>query len=89
MSTFYVTKTGMTIDPSLIKPSGMSLFEPFYAESSHPLSKALAVGEIRPHEAVIVAEMADGKPITLMTKQMAYHHLAQGMSGDTSWMVVF
>ncbi len=63
-------------------------FQPFYVETTRPLQEALASGDVREDTPVLVMEGATGV-LALLTRQMCYHHLAQGEMAGEPWMVSF
>ena len=88
-SDFYVTKTGMPVDPKFITDSGERfLFKPFNAKSYQSLEEALITGKVTADTELMVLQVA-GKTLTLIKKQMAYHHVGQGEIDGESWAAFF
>jgi hypothetical protein len=88
-SDFYVTKTGMPVDPNYIKDSGERfLFKPFNANSYQSLESAFIDGKVAVDTELMVFEVA-GQTLTLIKKQMAYHHVAQGRLNGEAWAAFF
>ncbi len=63
-------------------------FEPFHVKATRSLQEALASGDVREDTPVLVMEGAAGA-LALLTRQMCYHHLAQGEMAGEPWMVSF
>jgi len=63
-------------------------FSPFYVTETKPLREALGSGKIRKDTQVLVTETAAGR-LALLTEQMAYHHIAQGVANGRPWMATF
>lgn len=86
----YVTKTGMTVDPSRFKDTGESLvFRPFEVRHTRALADSLAREEISPELELLVAVRDEGPVVALSRQQMAYHHVAQGTEDGKAWLVFF
>jgi hypothetical protein len=64
------------------------LFPPFYVRETRSVRNALAGGDVRSNESVLVMETEMGA-LVLLTKQMTYHHVAQGEKAGRPWMVSF
>lgn len=75
-------------DPALANIKDHPAFEPFEAKRLISLREALEKGLVEGHEPVLTANIA-GISLTLLTRQMTYHHVAQGILGETPWMVSF
>lgn len=77
----------MEIVPSHIVQLGEALlFRPFQVHSTQPLSSALASGRLKPDTELLVLDLS-GTGLALIKLQMAFHHVAQGLSHATPWMV--
>ncbi len=63
-------------------------FSPFYVTETKPIQAVLAARMIRQDTQVLVTETAAGK-LALLTEQMAYHHIAQGVVNGKAWMATF
>lgn len=88
-SDFYITKTGMPVDPQYIKDNGERfLFKPFNAKSYQSLESALLDGKVAVDTELMVLEVG-GQTLALIKKQMAYHHVAQGKVNDEAWAAFF
>jgi len=77
-----------TFDPALANIKDHPAFEPFEARKLIPLREAIESGRVDGNEPVLLANIA-GIPLALLTRQMTYHHVAQGTIGDKPWMVSF
>lgn len=75
-------------DPALADIKEHPAFEPFQVHHWISLQEAIEKGKVAENEPVLFAEVA-GKPLTLLTRQMTYHHVAQGTIGENPWMVSF
>jgi hypothetical protein len=62
------------------------IFPPFYVEETIPLSEALRRNKVRKETHLMVIERKTRR-IALLTKQMIYHHVAQGEIDGEAWMV--
>lgn len=86
---FYVTRTGMPVDPQYITDNGERfLFKPFNATSYQRLEDALINGNVSIDTELMVFEVGD-QTLTLIKKQMAYHHVAQGELNGEAWAAFF
>lgn len=86
---FYVTKTGMSINPQFIKASGEDfLFKPFNVSTYQSLESALLDSKVGIDTELMVFEVA-GKTLALIKKQLAYHHVAQGKLDGEAWAACF
>ncbi len=63
-------------------------FDPFHPESTTLLADALDDRGVREDTGVLVMEVA-GTKLALVTRQMAYHHVAQGELAGEPWLVTF
>lgn len=64
------------------------VFKPFRVQRYEPLIDAVRQRRIKVAEPILLLE-ASPKPIALLTKQLAYHHVAQGDLEGHRWMVSF
>ncbi|MBI4266681.1 MAG: hypothetical protein HY657_20120 [Acidobacteria bacterium] len=64
------------------------MFETFHVTETQPLRQALDQGILDDQTRLLVTETASGQ-LALLTDQMAFHHIAQGMAGGQEWMVTF
>ena len=64
---------------------GTAIIATSYPEA---VQEALASGDVREDTPVLVMEGATGV-LALLTRQMCYHHLAQGEMAGEPWMVSF
>lgn len=63
-------------------------FETFHVTETQPLRQALEKGVLRDDTRVLVTETAAGK-LALLTDQMSFHHIAQGVARGKDWMATF
>lgn len=86
----YVTKTGMTVDPSRLKRNGETLlFSTFRVEDTRSLAEMLDQGELA-EDAELLLSVREGAPaLALLRRQMAYHHVAQGTHDGEPYLVFF
>jgi hypothetical protein len=75
-------------DPALANLKDHPAFEPFQATRYLLLTEAIEQGRIEVQEPVLHAKI-QGESVVLLTRQMTYHHVAQGMIGEKPWMVSF
>jgi hypothetical protein len=68
--------------------AGNGWFETFYVQKTERLRDALDQGKVAADTRVLVFSTAAGK-LSLLTDQMAFHHLAQGTDGGKDWMATF
>ena len=64
------------------------IFPPFHVTAPRPLRDVLARGDLSEDAAVLVVER-DAFALALLTRQLTYHHVAQGEAAGESWMVSF
>jgi hypothetical protein len=64
------------------------IFAPFRVTSTVSLQEALVHGEVRRDAPVLVVERGTA-PLVLLTKQLTYHHVAQGEGAGEPWMVSY
>ena len=77
-----------TFNASRANLSSTDMFEPFHVESTQSLQRTLDKGDVAPDTPILALER-DGGTLTLLTQQMAYHHVAQGEMAGESWLVSF
>ena len=77
-----------TFDASRANLSSADMFEPFHVESTQSLQRALDEGNVAADTPILALER-DGEALTLLTQQMAYHHVAQGELAGEPWLVSF
>ena len=65
-----------------------SRFTPFLVEESQLLREALEQGVVDDDTPILVVERG-GKRLALMTREMTFHHVAQGELAGEPWMVSF
>lgn len=63
-------------------------FEPFRPSEYKSLASALADGDVEKETPLLVLAR-DGRQLGLITRQMTYHHVAQGELAGEPWMVSF
>lgn len=68
-------------------PDG-SRFTPFLVEESQLLSEALGQGVVDEDTPILVVERG-GQRLALITREMMFHHVAQGEMAGEPWMVSF
>jgi hypothetical protein len=78
------------IEPAFLSQSDQRIvLPPFYADTAVPLSQALASNQIQPDTPLFVADLGHGRVISLSTRQMGIHPLAQGILQGQPWLVTF
>ncbi len=77
-----------TFDPAMANIKDHPAFEPFEVTRYLLLSEAIEKGWVEAQEPVLHAKINDSS-LVLLTRQMTYHHVAQGMIGEKPWMVSF
>jgi hypothetical protein len=65
-----------------------NIFAPFYVSSTYSLQDSLARGLVGQDTPVLVVER-DAEAMILLTRQLTYHHVAQGEMAGEPWMVSF
>ena len=75
-------------DPALANIKDHPAFEPFAVTKWIPLKDAIDKGVVDGSEPVLLANI-EGTSLALLTRQMTYHHVAQGTIGENPWMVSF
>ncbi|MBW2554768.1 MAG: hypothetical protein KAJ00_05885 [Deltaproteobacteria bacterium] len=63
-----------------------NIFPPLYVNATISLVEALKRGDVRKDNHLMVIERNDWM-LALLTKQMIYHHVAQGEMAGEPWMV--
>ena len=63
-----------------------NIFPPLYVKTTVSLREALKKGDVREHDHLMVIGRNDWM-LALLTKQMIYHHVAQGEIAGEPWMV--
>ena len=63
-------------------------FDPFPVTTMQPLEDALEDGRVGEDTAVLLLRRGDTR-LALLTRQMSYHHIAQGELEGEPWMVSF
>ncbi len=81
-------KTMPEFDVSRATLSDKDEFQPFCVNAARPLHEALIGGDVREDTPVLIMEGAT-KALALLTRQMCYHHVAQGDLAGEPWMVSF
>lgn len=64
------------------------MFDAFYPEEYESLDDARRAGRVDEDTGLLVLRR-NGRTVTLLTIQMAYHHIAQGEMAGEPWMVSF
>jgi len=68
--------------------AGNGWFKTFYVDKTERLKDALDQGRVAADTRMLVFSTAGGK-LSLITDQMAFHHIAQGTDGGKDWMATF
>jgi hypothetical protein len=87
----YVTKTGMSVQPSRAYfkvPIVNKLIKPFNVSEYHSLLNVLEKGWVDVETDLLVFDV-NGKKLTLLLKQMAQDHVAQGELDGEAWAFFF
>jgi len=87
----YVTKTGMDIQPShafFKVPIVNKLIKPFNVSNYHSLQSVLKKDWVDAETDLLAFEV-NGQTLTLLLKQMAQDHVAQGELGGEAWAFFF
>lgn len=63
-------------------------FQTFHVTQTRPLQQARDQGVLKDDTRLLVTETAAGK-LALLTDQMSFHHIAQGVAAGREWMVTF
>jgi hypothetical protein len=66
----------------------MAFYPPAHMTTLSSLEQCLEKGLLKPEESLLVLEVND-MPLALVTVQLVYHHVAQGMIGEQPWLVSF
>jgi hypothetical protein len=85
---FFVTKSGVIIDPERME-FNVTIFKPFEVTTYQPLQKAFSESKVKEDTDVLGVALPSGRMLTLIKKQMAYHHVAQGELDNEPWLVSF
>jgi len=64
------------------------MFDAFYPEEYESLAAARRSGRVNDDTGLLSIDLGTTK-LTLLTTQMAYHHIAQGEMAGEPWMVSF
>ena len=88
LSTLGAQVTSETFDLDRAWFADRTMFVPFEATETQPLSEALAEGLLEEGTALLVFEQEMGN-LAFVTQQLAYHHVAQGDIAGEPWMVSF
>ena len=73
-------------DPNRATLRDKNIFPPLYVNATISLGEALKRGDVRKDNHLMVIERNDWM-LALLTKQMIYHHVAQGEIAGEPWMV--
>jgi len=87
----YVTKTGMAVNLSRAffkVPIVNKLIKPFNVSEYHSLHKVLSKGWVDDETDLLIFEV-NGQTLTLLLKQMAQDHVAQGELDGEAWAFFF
>ncbi len=77
-----------TFDPARAILGDTPMFDAFYPTTTTLLSDALDDRVVRDDTGLLVMDVA-GQKLALVTRQMSYHHVAQGELAGEPWMVTF
>jgi len=77
-----------TFDIERARLNDEDLFQPFRVQSTQRLTAALGRGTVKDDTAVLVMAHG-GTALALVTRQMTYHHVAQGELAGEPWLVSF
>ena len=77
-----------TFDPARAILGDTPMFDAFYPTTTTRLFDALDDRVVRDDTGVLVMDVA-GQKLALVTRQMSYHHVAQGELAGEPWMVTF
>jgi hypothetical protein len=86
-----MTEPGATqtrFEPSRAFLMRRDIFPPLHVGPTRSLRDALATGDLRRDAPVLVVEQGAAATV-LLTRQLTYHHVAQGEVGGEPWMVSF
>ena len=75
-------------DPSRAYISKMSTFAPFLVEETVSLANTLHARTIKNDTLLLVVEHRN-EVLAIPTRQMVYHHIAQGKIAGEPWMISF
>lgn len=75
-------------EPARFSASANGLFETFHVQDTERIRDALAAGLVAEDTIVLVIDLGRDT-LALLTEQMAYHHIAQGQTAGTEWLVSF
>ena len=75
-------------DADRARLSDKDMFRPFEVRTTRPLQEALATGDVTEGMPVLVMER-EASVLVLLTRQMVYHHVAQGELAGEPWLVSF
>ncbi len=64
------------------------IYPPFHVTATGTLAEALDCGAVRQHTPVLVVEHGS-MVLVLLTRQLVFHHVAQGETEGEAWMVSF
>jgi hypothetical protein len=81
-------KTTSGFDPRRAHLYDRDRFKPFQVKTTRPLREALADGSVRPKTSLLIVERDPGV-VALLTRQMCYHHVAQGEMAGEPWLASF
>lgn len=83
-----MTAEAESFDPARAILSDTPMFDAFYPTTTERLADALRNRDVRDDTGVLVVDVA-GKRLALVTRQMSYHHVAQGELAGEPWLVTF
>jgi hypothetical protein len=81
-------QTAEDFDESRAYLSDTPMFDAFYPQEYEPLSAARRDGRVVDDTGLLVLRRG-ATTLTVLTTQMAYHHIAQGELAGEPWMVSF
>jgi len=83
-----IGRTDPKFDIARFSTAGQGMFETFHVTKTILLQEALEAGTVDDDTPLLVTDTASGK-LALLTDQMSYHHIAQGVEAGKAWMVTF
>jgi len=87
-ATTATAQTAETFDEGRALINEEPMFDAFYPTEYEPLAAARESGRINDDTALLVLQRGESS-LALLTMQMSYHHIAQGVLEGEPWMVSF
>ena len=82
----YFTRYGFDSNRAMLLKN--NIYQPFEVKTTTPLREALKRGDVHEDMPILVVEHKKWR-LALLTRQINYHHVAQGEVGGEPWMVSF